>query len=262
MVPAALYDFQTRRPVAGFSKRDRALPHTTNAYGQPIGLPVPDWTARPRPERVTLDGRYCRLEPLDAERHAADLYAAYAATPDGRDWTYMSAGPFEDAASYLSYAHKVAASADPMHYTVIDQATGRALGTLALMRIDPANGVIEVGFVAFSRALQRTPISTEAQYLLMKYVFDTLGYRRYEWKCDDLNTPSRTTAARLGFQYEGTFRQAVVYKGRNRDTAWFAMTDRDWPALAAAFEAWLAPDNFDEHGAQRRSLAAIRAKSV
>ena len=235
------------------------MSHTTNAFGQPIGLPVPDWTPRPRPERVALDGCYCHLEPLDAERHAAELYAAYAAAPDQRDWTYMAAGPFQDAASYLSYAHKAAASTDPLHYTVIDRASGRAVGTLALLRIEPVHGVIEVGWVAFSRALQRTPISTEAQYLLMKYVFDTLGYRRYEWKCDALNAPSRNTAMRLGFQYEGTFRRAIVYKGRNRDTAWFAMIDRDWPALAAAFEAWLAPDNFAADGTQQRSLAAIRA---
>ncbi|MGO4700640.1 GNAT family N-acetyltransferase [Dyella sp. 2RAB6] len=236
------------------------MPHTTNAYGQPIGLPLPDWTPRPRPERVTLDGRYCRLEPLDAPRHAAELHAAYVTAPDARAWTYMAAGPFEDEASYLSHAHKAAASTDPMHYTVIDRATGRAIGTLALLRIDPTHGVIEVGWVAFAPALQRTPASTEAQYLLMKYVFDALGYRRYEWKCDDLNAPSRAAAARLGFQYEGTFRQAIVYKGRNRDSAWFAMLDRDWPALAAAFDAWLEPGNFDEHGAQRRSLAAIRAE--
>ncbi len=259
MVPRPAYDLQTRRPAAGSTQRDRALSHTANTYGQPIGLPVPGWTLRPRPGRVTLDGRYCRLEPLDAQRHGAELYAAYAMAPDGRDWTYMSVGPFEDEASYLVHAQKVEASADPLHYAVIDRASGRAAGTLALLRIDPANGSIEVGFVAFSPALKRTPASTEAQYLLMTYVFDGLGYRRYEWKCDDLNAPSRAAAARLGFQYEGTFRQAVVYKGRNRDTAWFAMTDRDWPSLSAAFDAWLAPDNFDADGAQRRSLAAIRA---
>lgn len=235
------------------------MSHTTNAHGQPIGLPVSDWTPRPRPERVTLAGHHCRIEPLDAERHAADLYAAYATAPDGRDWTYMPIGPFNDAASYLAHARAAAASADPMHYAVIDRASGRAVGAFALMRIDPAHGVVEVGYVAFSRALQRTPISTEAQYLLMKYVFDTLGYRRYEWKCDALNAPSRKTAQRLGFRYEGTFRQAIVYKGRTRDTAWFSIIDPDWPVLAATFEAWLAPDNFNAQGAQRRSLTELRA---
>lgn len=238
------------------------MSHTANAHGQPVGLPVPGWSARPCPERVTLSGHYGRIEPLDVERHAAELHAAYAAAPDGRDWTYMSIGPFEDLQSYLSHARAAAASTDPLHYAVVDRASGRALGTFALMRIDAANGVAEVGYVAFSRALQRTPISTEAQYLLMKYVFGTLGYRRYEWKCDALNAPSRRTALRLGFRYEGTFRQAMVYKGRSRDTAWFSIVDRDWAVLAAAFEAWLAPGNFDAHGAQRRSLAAIRADQV
>ncbi len=236
------------------------MSHTTNDYAQPIGLPLPDWTPRPRPARVTLDGAHCRLEPLDAGRHAAELYAAYAAAPDGRDWTYMPAGPFADAASYLEHARSAAASDDPLHFAVIDAASRRALGTLALLRIDPANGVIEVGWVAFSRALQRTPASTEAQYLLMRYAFDTLGYRRYEWKCDALNAPSRKAALRLGFRFEGTFRQAVVYKGRNRDTAWFAITDRDWPTLAAAFDAWLAPTQRDDRGAQRVPLAALRAQ--
>ncbi|KWE74532.1 GCN5 family acetyltransferase [Burkholderia ubonensis] len=231
---------------------------TTNAYQQPVGQPLPDWSARPRPQPVTLHGRHCRIEPLDAERHAADLYAAYAAAPDGRNWTYLAHGPYTDEASYRAYARTAAASTDPMHFVVIDVASGRAVGTLALMRIDPANGVIEVGSVSFSPALQRTPISTEAQYLLMRHVFDTLGYRRYEWKCDSLNAPSRKAAERLGFRYEGTFRQALVYKGRNRDTAWYSIVGGEWPALAAAFDAWLSPANFDGEGAQRASLAAIR----
>jgi RimJ/RimL family protein N-acetyltransferase len=230
----------------------------TNPYQQPIGEPVPDWTARARPPRATFEGRYCRLEPLDAARHAADLYDAYSRAGDGRDWTYMSAGPFADAASYRAYAEQAAASADPQHYAVIDRSTQRAVGTLALMRIDPANGVIEVGFVTFSPLLKRTPVSTEAQYLLMKHVFDDLGYRRYEWKCDSLNAPSRQTAARLGFQFEGIFRQAIVYKGRNRDTAWFSIIDNEWPARRADFEQWLAPENFDAQGVQRKSLAEIR----
>ena len=245
--------FNTGRP---------AVSHTTNDAGQPIGAPLSDWMPRSRPERIALDGRYCRIEPLDAERHAADLYAAYAGAADGSDWTYMVVGPFGDAASYLNYAQAAALSTDPLHYAVIDRASGRAVGTFALMRIDPANGVIEVGSVAFSRALQRTPVSTEAQYLLMKYVFDTLGYRRYEWKCDALNAPSRKTALRLGFRYEGIFRQAVVYKQRNRDTAWFAIVDRDWPTQATTFEAWLAPENFDAQGEQRQSLATIRAQQA
>lgn len=229
-----------------------------NAFSQPIGPPLADWTPRPRPQRVVLAGRYGRLEPLDAGRHAAELYAAYAQAADGRDWTYMGSGPFADAQAYLRHAQAAAASEDPLHFAVVDQACGLAVGTLSLMRIDAANGVVEVGHVAFSPRLQRTPLSTEAQFLLMRHVFEDLGYRRYEWKCDSLNAPSRRTAQRLGFQFEGVFRQAVVVKGRSRDTAWFAVVDGDWPALRTAFEAWLAPANFDAAGAQRRTLAELR----
>jgi len=230
-----------------------------DSYQQPIGAAMPDWTARARPSHQAIEGRHCRLEALDPQRHAAELYLAYSQAPDQRDWTYLSTGPFADAASYREYAERAALSADPLHYVVIERKSGKAVGTLALMRIDPANGVIEVGFVTFSPLLKRTPVSSEAQYLLMKHVFDVLGYRRYEWKCDSLNAPSRQAAARLGFQFEGIFRQAVVYKGRSRDTAWFAIIDRDWPPLRAAFEAWLAPQNFDAEGQQRLSLTQIRA---
>ncbi|GAA4283656.1 GNAT family protein [Brevibacterium daeguense] len=228
----------------------------TNEYEQPIGDPVPGWVPVPLPDAEVLAGRYCTLERLDPGRHAADLHAAYAAAPEGRDWTYMSVGPFPTPESYRGWAAAAAQSRDPRHYAVVDNASGRALGTLALMRHDPANGVIEVGWVALSRALQRTPAATEAQFLLMRYVFE-LGYRRYEWKCDSLNAPSRRAAARLGFTYEGTFRQAVVTKGRNRDTAWYALIDRDWPAVRAAFEDWLDPANFDAAGRQLKSLRAL-----
>lgn len=229
-----------------------------NPYDQPIGDPLPDWTARPHPPRTPIEGRYCRLEPLDALRHAGDLYTAYSQAPDGRDWTYLSVGPFDDPQRYRDYCERAAASTDPLHFAVIDRATGAAVGTLALMRIDPANGVIEVGHVTFSPLLKQTPLSTEAQFLLMRRAFDELGYRRYEWKCDSLNAPSRKAAARLGFQFEGIFRQAVVYKGRTRDTAWFSITDGEWPAVRAGFERWLAADNFDEQGRQRASLQALR----
>ncbi|NKX53024.1 GNAT family N-acetyltransferase [Arthrobacter mobilis] len=227
---------------------------TTNAYGQPLGDPVPDWAPAGLPDAVTVPGRYCTLELLDPDRHAEDLYAAYAAAPDARDWTYLPVGPFPTPRSYRDWAIAAAKTRDPRHYAVIDNATGRALGTLSLMRHDPANGVIEVGYVVFSRALQRTPASTEAQFLLMRYAFDDLGYRRYEWKCDSLNEPSRKAAERLGFTYEGTFRQVVVYKGRNRDTAWYALTDHDWPPVRDAFEKWLDPANFDTDGRQRDPL--------
>ncbi|MFE0104847.1 GNAT family N-acetyltransferase [Streptomyces sp. NPDC059009] len=229
-----------------------------NAYAQPVGEPLPGWTPRPAPDRVDLEGAYCRLEPLDAARHADELHAAYATESDGRNWTYLPAGPFESADDYRRWAEGAARSTDPLHYTVIDRATGRAVGTMALMRHDPANGVVEVGYVVFSPLLQRTPISTEAQYLLMAYAFDKLGYRRYEWKCDALNAPSRKAAERLGFTFEGVFRQALVYRGRNRDTAWYSIVDGEWPLLREGFGRWLAPENFHEDSRQKHSLTELR----
>jgi RimJ/RimL family protein N-acetyltransferase len=226
-----------------------------NEYGQPIGPALPGWSARALPPRTPMQGRYCRVEPLDAARHAADLFEVYAQAPDGSDWTYLTNGPYADLAAYTAFATKAMASADPMHHAIIDLASGKAVGTAALMRIDPANGVIEVGHVSYSRALKRTPIATEAQYLFMQRVFDELGYRRYEWKCDSLNAPSRRAAARYGFTFEGIFRQAIVYRGRSRDTAWYSIIDSEWPVLRKAYEQWLAPDNFDAAGVQRRKLA-------
>lgn len=228
-----------------------------NEHGQPIGRALPGWSGVPRPEAMRLPGRYCSLERLDPERHAEDLFTAYAAAADDQDWTYLPFGPFSTLAAYRGWADAAARSEDPRHYAVVENDTGRAVGTLSLMRHDPANGVIEVGNVVFSRALQRTPASTEAQYLLMRYAFDDLGYRRYEWKCDSLNTPSRRAAARLGFTYEGTFRQAVVYRERNRDTAWYSIIDGEWPALRAAFEEWLAPSNFTAEGEQIAPLRPV-----
>ncbi|MFJ7270459.1 GNAT family N-acetyltransferase [Streptomyces sp. NPDC099050] len=233
-----------------------------NEYGQPVGEPVPGWSPRPLPAGVTLKGDHCRLEPLDAYRHAAELHAAYGSGSDQRDWTYMFASPFESLDDYRRYAEAAAASTDPRHYAVINLAGGTATGTLSLMRQDPDHGVVEVGNVMFSPAMKRRPISTEAQFLAMRYVFEDLGYRRYEWKCDSLNAPSRTTAERLGFTFEGIFRQAVVYKGRNRDTAWYSVTDTEWPTVKHGFEVWLSPDNFDDQAVQRRSLAELRAAAA
>jgi RimJ/RimL family protein N-acetyltransferase len=203
-------------------------------------------------------GRYCSIQKLDPERHAADLYAAFSETPDGRDWTYSPAGPFSHLAQYVDYLRREAVKSDPLHHAIVDSRSGKPVGTAALMRIDPVNGVIEIGHIVYSSRLKRTRAGTEAMYLFMRRVFDELGYRRYEWKCDSLNVPSRRAAERYGFRYEGTFRQAIVYKGRNRDTAWFSITDGEWPALRAAFEAWLAPDNFGEDGMQCQSLAAMQ----
>ena len=238
-------------------------PVPTNAYGQPVGDPVPGWQPRPRPDAVTLTGSYCRLERLDAGRHGAELFAADRADTDGTSWTYLPYGPFDDLGSYAGWVSQAAAQDDPYFFAVIDTdpispARDRAAGVLSLLRITPDAGSIEVGHIHLSPALQQTRASTEAQFLIMSYVFDDLGYRRHEWKCDALNAPSRRAAERLGFSYEGIFRQAVVVKGRNRDTAWYAIIDADWPAVREAFLAWLAPGNFDASGRQRCSLRAAQ----
>lgn len=231
-----------------------------NAFGQPIGEPVPGWHGAKAPGSEPLTGSYCRIERVDVERHAADLYEAYSSAADGRDWTYLNVGPFESLAAYREHLTRAAASPDPLHHAVIDLATGKAVGTLALMRIDSANGVIEVGHVTYSPRLKRTRIATDAMHLLMQYVFDTLGYRRFEWKCDSLNGPSRSAALRYGFTFEGIFRQVIVYRERNRDTAWFSVIDSEWPALRTSYERWLDAGNFDARGKQIERLADLIAK--
>ena len=229
-----------------------------NAHGQPVGAPVPGWEPRPRPPRTPMVGRFCRVEPLDVARHAGELYEANCDDASGANWTYLGIDAPADFAAYRAWLEKMAAGDDPLFHAIVDTG-GKAVGVATFMRIDPANGVIEVGNINYSPRLQRKPAATEAMYLMMARVFDELGYRRYEWKCDDLNAPSRAAAGRLGFRYEGTFLQAIVYKGRNRDTAWFSITDREWPAIKAAFERWLAPDNFDAEGRQKQGLAELRA---
>jgi len=204
-----------------------------------------------------MQGRFCRVELLDPERHGEHLFTANRLDTEGRNWTYLSVGPFERYEDYRVWLDNIAGKGDPFFHTVIDLATGKALGVAAYMRIEPAHGVIEVGSINYSPLLQRRPAATEAMYLMMARVFDELGYRRYEWKCDSLNAPSRAAAARLGFQYEGRFLQAIVNKGRNRDTDWFSIIDSEWPALKRAYEAWLAPENFDVEGRQRRGLADL-----
>jgi RimJ/RimL family protein N-acetyltransferase len=226
---------------------------------QPIGRSLPGWSPRPVPPRTPMQGRFCRLEMLDPSRHAEDLWAGNSLDKEGRNWTYLFVGPFAAFADYHAWLEKVAAGSDPLFHAIIDEKTGKAVGVATFMRIDPPHGVIEVGNINYSPLLQRTPAATEAMFLMMRRVFDELGYRRYEWKCDSLNAPSRAAALRLGFTYEGLFRQAVVYKGRNRDTAWFSIIDTEWPALKRAYEQWLAPDNFDPEGKQKRSLSALIA---
>ncbi|OON39424.1 GNAT family N-acetyltransferase [Izhakiella australiensis] len=231
-----------------------------NQFGQPVGPAMPDWSERPLPGKVTIDGDYCRIEPLDAARHGNDLFQAWEQAADGRDWTWLLAEPFNSVDAFLAYIEQSVKGQDPRHYAVIDRRSGKAVGTLALMRQQPQHGVIEVGHVTFSPLLKQSPLSSEAQFLLMRYVFDTLGYRRYEWKCDSLNAPSRRAALRLGFSYEGTFRQALVYKGRSRDTAWFSIIDSEWPLTKKALSQWLAATNFDAQGKQRNSLATLRQR--
>lgn len=234
------------------------MPQDFNALGQPLGFPVPDWKPPPAPGRVTLTGRVGRLEPLDSGRHAPRLYVANQTDLERRMWTYLPYGPFETLDAYRVWASTVSVKTDPLFFTVIDLNPGRPVGVASYLRIDPAVGSIEVGHIALSPLAQRTPAATEAMYLLMRHAFE-LGYRRYEWKCDALNAPSRTAAQRLGFSFEGVFRQATMYKGRNRDTAWYAVVDRDWPELRAAFETWLAPENFDAAGKQRQRLSDLTA---
>jgi RimJ/RimL family protein N-acetyltransferase len=228
----------------------------TNRFGQPVGPPV---DARPaeRPERVTLSGRAVTLVPLEAEAHADALFRGAHGGDTDRLWTYLADGPYADAAVFKAGVAAKAQSADPLFFAVLDNAAGLAVGYQALMRVDAAHRVIEVGNVLYTPALQRTIGATEAQYLLARYVFDELGYRRYEWKCNDLNAPSKRAALRLGFAFEGVFRQHMVVKGRNRDTAWFSMLDSEWPARRAAFERWLAPENFDAAGRQRIALSSL-----
>ena len=228
-----------------------------NQFGQLIGDALPDWQPRPYPQRVGLEGQYCRLEPLSLQ-HADALFAAHQQAADTRNWTWLLREPEGSVEEYRQWIAGVESLQDPLHFAVIDIRTQQPVGSLALMRIDPNHGVMEVGHVHFSPLLSRTPASTEAQWLLMRYAFETLGYRRYEWKCNSFNEPSRRAALRLGFQFEGRFRQALVIKGHNRDTDWFSIIDGEWPALDRAFQAWLAADNFTADGKQRQSLEAFR----
>jgi RimJ/RimL family protein N-acetyltransferase len=223
----------------------------TNELGQPIGDPVGDWKTPTVPAREVMHGRYCRLEPLES-RHAPDLWDAYARDVDHRNWTYLPYGPYRSLDDYAAWVERSRVLPDPMFFTVV---TTRPVGVASYLRIAPEAGSIEVGHINFSPLVQRTPAATESMYLMMKRAFE-LGYRRYEWKCDALNEPSRRAAERLGLQYEGIFRQATVYKGRNRDSAWYAAIDKEWPDLRARFERWLDPENFDADGTQRSRLGA------
>lgn len=225
-----------------------------NALDQAIGFPLPDWHACEPPSKACLEGEYCRLERLNPDKHAMDLFDAFGKDSSHRNWTYLPYGPFTTFEAFSQWLNQSAKGQDPLFYAVVNQQSGRAVGLASYLRITPDAGCIEVGHIHFSPLMQKTPVSTEAMYLMMKYVFDELGYRRYEWKCDNLNSPSKNAAQRLGFSFEGVFRQATVYKQRNRDTAWLSILDNEWPLARAGFEAWLSPENFDEVGQQIHSL--------
>lgn len=256
-----------RATDAGVHTTGEGLAYLVEPTGCPVGLPVTGWTPREAPRPEVLEGRYCRLEAWDAARHADALFASlHAGTPQevAVRWTYIPVGPFEDAAGLAAWldAWGAGPGVHPLVVVVTDGGGERVEGTASYLRTDGANGTVEVGAIVYSAALQHTRAATEAMYLMARHAVTDLGYRRYEWKCDALNAPSRAAARRLGFTFEGLWRQAVLYKGRNRDTAWFAFTDTDFAALAPAYEAWLHPVSFDADGRQRSSLSAATAAAL
>jgi uncharacterized protein (DUF952 family)/RimJ/RimL family protein N-acetyltransferase len=228
-----------------------------NEYGQRTGAPLPGWVAPPVPEAEVMQGRFCELRPLELSSADA-LFEAFSLDADDREWTYLPYGPFPTRDAFGEWMSAAVASPDYVLFSIHSGDEHRPTGIAAYLRIQPASGSIEVGHLRFSRRLQRTPAATEAMYVMMKRAFD-LGYRRYEWKCDAFNEPSRRAASRLGFSFEGVFRQATVYKGRTRDTAWFSVVDAEWPSLRQAFELWLDPSNFEADGRQKSRLENIRA---
>jgi RimJ/RimL family protein N-acetyltransferase len=227
-----------------------------NDLGQPIGKPVTGWSPPPYPSHKPMDGCYCRLEPLDSKRHVRALFELNALDSKGQNWTYLSDGPFSDLSDYRAWLDHHIKDSGSQFYAIIDHRNGEPCGVASYLRITPSSGSLEVGNIHFSNALKKTPAATEAMYLMMANAFE-LGYRRYEWKCDSLNASSRAAAERLGFAFEGIFRQAMVYKGRNRDTAWYSVIDTDWPSLRQKLEQWLDPSNFDDEGRQLTRLSQL-----
>jgi RimJ/RimL family protein N-acetyltransferase len=218
-----------------------------------------NWQPRPRPERRPIVGRYVLLEPLSAARHGDGLFEASSVPDAGDRFRYLPETAPPSRAGFQTWLDQAEASDDPLFFTVIDRASGKIAGRQTLMRIDPAHGVIEIGNIYWGPLISRKPAATEAQFLFAKYAFDELGYRRYEWKCNNLNEPSKRAAERFGFKFEGVFRQHLVVKGENRDTAWYSIIDTEWPALRRAYEGWLDPANFDSHGRQKRRLEDFRS---
>ncbi len=231
----------------------------TRRDDQPLG-PIVDATPARLPGRVTLEGRYAIVTPLDPAAHGDALFDAVGGAHDARVWTYLAGeGPFLDRAPFDQYLAARAASPDRFYYAIVDRETGLAAGHAAYLRAEPGDRSIEVGAIVFSPRLQRTTAATDAMYLMARHAFENLGYRRYEWKCDSLNAPSRRAAERFGFTFEGIFRNHMIRKGRSRDSAWFSMIDSEWPARKAAFERWLDPENFDANGRQRRRITDLLA---
>jgi RimJ/RimL family protein N-acetyltransferase len=218
------------------------------------------WTARQKPSAPVIEGRYVRLERLDAARHAEELFVASDTAEADQKFRWLYEVPPADRESFRAWVEKVAASEDPLFYAVIDKASGKVAGRQTYMRIDAGNGAIEIGNIYWGPLVSQRPAATEALYLFAKHAFEDLGYRRFEWKCNNDNLPSKKAAARFGFTAEGVFRQHLVVKGLNRDTAWFSIIDKDWVKLGPAYEAWLEPENFDAEGRQKRRLEEFRAE--
>jgi RimJ/RimL family protein N-acetyltransferase len=233
---------------------------TSASATQPVGPSIDPHPAK-RPERVTLKGRWITLVPLDPQAHAEALYEGSNGDAVRESvWTYLFDGPYSNLEEFRLSLEAKARSTDPLFFAIIDNASGQAVGYQTFLRVDPPNRVIEVGNILYTLAMQRTVGATEAQYLFARHVFEELGYRRHEWKCNALNAPSRRAAERFGFTFEGIFRQHMIVKGRNRDTAWFAMLDSEWPARKAAYERWLKSDNFDSNGRQKIALSTLMPK--
>ncbi|WP_323703722.1 GNAT family protein [Mammaliicoccus sp. Dog046] len=225
-----------------------------NKYNQPIGKPLTDFKQPEFPNINLLEGRYSRLEKLN-ESHIDDLFKHFSDNEDIPNWTYLPYNHIKDYDQFENYINAYIQSTDPYFFAIVNKASGEAVGLLSLMRINLTDASIEVGHVHYSNVLKKTRIATEVHYLLAKYVFETLGFRRYEWKCDSLNEHSRKSAQRLGFTFEGTFRQHKIYKDRNRDTSWFSMLDAEWPTIKQGYESWLMPSNFDSNGEQKSKLS-------
>jgi RimJ/RimL family protein N-acetyltransferase len=235
---------------------------SSNSLGQPIGFPVESWQSAEHPQGSVMEGGHCRLVPVDVVDHSRDLYEAFLLDANHHNWTYLPYGPFEQFEDFRCWLEITSNSDDPCFFSVIDLSSGKAIGIASYLRITPDVGVIEVGHIHFSPLMQGSAISTEAMYLMMSLIFDDLGYRRYEWKCDSLNQPSCRAAQRLGFLFEGIFRQATLYKSRNRDTAWFSILDSEWPVIKSVFENWLKEENFDLDGNQKTSLSSTMSTAL